>query len=326
MNRFSAVAMSSLAMMLSTGAHAAIVTTVTEFSDSAFISIGDATNSDSRNTIAALPTASTAHNYQVYSPVSSYSSVEARMFATAATSPNSTLAFQYGQDGSAGYSLDSLQNTSGALMKVGETFHIKINLTNTSTDWQDLTLKSWNGMRYNMYTYGNIGAEIGAPSLGTPMSGNEYMSLWTDFSLLVDGVEVWERVLNKRMDASGDFPHQFLSNQNPPPDLITDILLGAWGPNETRVLELNFTGLMETNVDASSRAFMSMAAFFVPQGLTTSLGQPRQTDPSHGTGGGNAIPEPSPIALMGLALAGMALARKSSSSKGAGKLHPSSGI
>lgn len=106
------------------------------------------------------------------------------MYSTASTTPNTSLSFGFGHDGYASYGLNSINNTNGAQMRAGETFRLSVDL-NTSTDWLDITMGAWHGMRYSMFL--NIYPQTG---LGV----GEYMHLNADFSLMVDGIEVWERV------------------------------------------------------------------------------------------------------------------------------------
>lgn len=269
------------------------------FQDNAYASVGSSTQSQSSAYIAAPPTASTAHNYAIYN-----TGEEVRVYATATTAPGMNLDFRFGDDGYASYSLHSIANASSALMKVGESFRIQIQVTNPEASWQALTLQARSGMRYSMYTYERYNS-------GGGLNGNEYMHLFADYSLRVDGQEVWERGLDLRMDASGAHPYAFLSNINPPNaanEPLLNIALGSWAPHETRLLEFSFDGFAETNADATTHAFMSLAPIFNAFGLSTAPGQPRPPI----TGGPAAqVPEPpsAALALGALALAG-ALTRR----------------
>lgn len=116
-------------------------------------------------------------------------------------------------------------------------------------------------------------------------------------------------MFDKVMDTSGNNPYAILSNQNPPPDAVSAILLGTWAPNETKAMELLFSGFAETNAQASQRAIISMAPLFNFQYLSTALGEAHEIEPTGGaggtsnTGGGaNTVPEPSALALLGLGL------------------------
>jgi hypothetical protein len=102
-----------------------------------------------------------------------------------------------------------------------------------------------------------------------------------------------------------------LSNQNPPSsEIVSAISLGTWAPNETKTMELLFSGFAETNARASQSAIISMAPLFNYQYLRTALGQPPEEEPAGGNGGtgGNAgggtntVPEPSALALLSLGL------------------------
>ena len=287
---------SSALLGMSPLAEAAIIANVTQFSDTTFATFNGVTNSNSNNYIALPPTSSTAHNYQAYN-----TGEEVRMYATAYTSPNTSLGFAFGNDGAASYSLNSSSNPDGVEMRVGATFHFSVDLTNSSTDWLDLTMGAWHGMRYGMFH--NIFPQTG-------LAAGEYMHLNADFSLRVDGVEVWERVFDRLMDTSGNNPYAVLSNQNPPSsEVVSAISLGTWAPNETRTMELLFSGFAETNVDASRSAILSMAPLFNYRYLDTALGEAPEEEPTGGnggsgnTGGGaNAVPEPSALALLGLGL------------------------
>lgn len=286
------------------GAQAAVLSTTTVFQDSLVVQHLSGSRSDSRNTIAAPPVSSTAHNYQVYSPLSDQ---ETRMYAVASTHPGTLLGLSFGGDGATSYSLYSRNNAGGAVMRNSADFLFEARLTNTEASWQRLTLNAFSGMRYSMYTFERA-------TTGGGLDLGEYMALLADMSLTVDGTEVWERTVSHRMDTSGSAPYAFLSNRNPPNTELTQaIVLGDWGPNETRTLRFSFTGWAETNALASTNAFISMAPLFNTGLVTTAAGTPRSTTTSGGTGstgstGGaastpaNSVPEPGSAALAVAAL------------------------
>jgi hypothetical protein len=291
-------AAAAVACLVSSIAQAGTTSTVVSFQDSVFANVGASTVSDARSHIAPPPTSSTVHNYQAYN-----TNEEVRMYAAASTSPGTQLSFAFGQDGYASYTLFSSNNKAGAVMKVGESFHIKIDLTNTEATWQDLTLQARHGLRYGIY------ANDQRSRTGS-LQGSEYLHALADFSLRIDGAEVWESIFDRRMDTSGANPYAYLRNDGGNEPFI-DIALGTWAPLETRVLEFSFNGSVETNANDAANLMMSMAPIFNAGSITAALGQPR--DPFGG--GANPVtpvPEPSTYALMlaGLAVTGWVARRR----------------
>lgn len=292
------LALAAVAALHAPTAQAAALSSVTTFEDSLSLLWPGGNTSDGRSTIAAPPFSSTAHNYQAYSPLSDQ---EARMYAVASTHPGTNLGLSFGGDGYTSYTLYSRNNSGGALMRSSADFLFEAQLTNTEASWQRLTLNATSGMRYSMYT--NERAQTGGG-----LDGAEYMALLADMSLVVDGSEVWARTVSHRMDNSGTAPYAFLSNRNPPNTELTQaIVLGDWGPNETRTLRFSFTGWAETNALGSTNAFISMAPLFNTGLVTTAAGTPRSPSGGGSSGGGSSapvasVPEPGSAALAAAAL------------------------